>query len=266
MLKKFVVGSVVGLLLMVLVFGIRPVVGYLSGARRSAQKFVAENTPTELDVSRIENIIETEAKKIGDFENEIANLENKISGEQRKVERIETEISNQKEGLAIAKGLIAKGEATYMINGRERTLMEIQSDASARIKYVKTLEAQLGLSQNLIDTLTATATNCRGTLSQARKDLLARQIDLEGLKAREVNAEITAKAASLSTQLMGMSDSILNHSELQEAMGIYENKISTKERQAGQVEQSNSPWIDYSEPAADTDLMSQIDDTLNPEK
>lgn len=262
MLKKIiVVSSIVGVLAL-LIFGFAPVKGYLLGARQSARKFVSDNTPTTLDVSKIEVLIRSEAEKIGEFEDEISDLDDKIVGEENKVKRIDTEITEQKDGLATAKGLIEKEQKTYLVGGREVGLIEIESDAMARVQYLTTLKAQLALSQNLIDTLTKTSRSCRANLTKARQNILAKQIELEKLKAREVNAEIQAKAAALSQSLTGMSDSILNHSELQDAMKVYEQKVSKIERKAGQVEQGNSPWLKYSDPKKDLDILSQINEAL----
>lgn len=262
MLKKVIVGSIIVGVLALLIFGFGPVKGYILGARQSAQKFVSDITPTELDVSKIEVLIRSEAEKIGEFEDEIGDLDDKIVGEENKVKRLNAEIAEQKNGLAIAGKLIAEKQKTYLINGRERKFMEVEADATARVKYLTTLKTQLALSQNLIDTLSKTSVSCRGNLTMARQNVLAKSIELEQLKAREINAEIQAKAAALSKSLTGMSDSILNHSDLQEAMKIYEGKINKKERQAGRAEQGGAPWIDYAEPKENLDLLSQIEEAL----
>lgn len=261
-MKKKVWLVVVVVVLVIGIFGWDTAAGYLGGIKKNIKDAVSKNTPTSMDVSRIEALIEKEAGKIDDFHEAIADLSDKISGEKTRTVRIQAEIKEQKHGLTIARGLIEKRQDVYFVANRPRTLLEVEHDASARIKYVKTLEAQLVLSNILIDTLTKTEGSCRAALAKAHENILAKHVQLEGMKAREINAEIQAQANALSKSLVGISDSILNHSELQEAMDTYAKKISRKERKAGQIDQSNSPWIDYSEPKELPNLIRRIDEVL----
>ncbi len=251
-----VVAAVVG------IFGMSTATGYLTGIKDSIRGFASKHTSTKMDVSRIEALIKKEAGKVNDFYGKITDLSDKIRGEQEKIVRVSAELKEQKHGLTIARGLITQRKEVYFVGLRNRTLMEIEHDASARVKYVKTLEAQLVLSNTLIDTLTKTERNCRATLAEANKNILAKEVLLKEMQAREINAEIQAQANALSQSLVGISDSILNHSELKEAMDIYAKKISRLERGSGQVDQSNSPWIDYSEPKELLNLLHRIDEVL----
>ena len=264
MLKKKVWIVVAVVALVVGIFGWDTAVGYLKGARDSIKKTVSDNTPTSMDVSRIEALIKDEVENIGEFEDELAALDDKIQGENEKIARIDKEVEDQTDGLRVARELIGQNKKVYFAGGRNRSFGEIEADASARVKYIASLTAQRELCVSLTDQLTKTSRNCQASLSTARKNILAKQIELEQMKAREMNAEIQARAAALSQSLIGMSDSILNHSELQEAMKVYEGKIAKKERQAGRVAQTNSPWIDYSEPKDDTTptLINEIDRVL----
>lgn len=244
------------------IFGWDTAKGYVKGAQESLKGIVSKHTSTEMDVSRIEALIKKEAGKINDFHGEIADLSDKIKGEQEKVKRIEVELVEQRDGLQKARTLIGQRKDVYFVGLRNRTLLEVEHDASARIQFVRSLEAQHVLSNTLIETLHKTESRCRATLADANTNLMAKQLELEQMKAREINAKIHAQANALSNSLIGMSDSILNHSELQDAMNIYAKKISRKERSSGQIGQGNSPWIDYSEPKELPNLVHRIDEVL----
>ncbi len=261
MKKKVLVVAVVALVA-VGIFGRATAWGYLAGMRDSIKALVSKHTPTTMDVSRIEALIKKEAVKVEDFYGKIADLSDKIKGEQEKIVKINAELKEQKHGLTVARGLIGERKEVYFVGFRNRTLLEIEHDASARIKYVKALESQLVLSNTLIDVLSKTERNCRATLAEARKNILEKEVVLKQMMAREINAEIQAQANALSQSLVGISDSILNHSELKEAMDIYAKKITRMERGSGQTDQTDSPWINYSEPKEIPNLLGRIDKVL----
>jgi len=263
--KLWILIAVVSVL--IAIFGLDTVVGYIRGGRETVKDLVSEHTTTKMDVARIEALIKSEAVKIGEFSDEIMGLEEKIAAERNKVGRIEKEIDTHKEGLAKARELINEDKGTYFVDGRKRSITEIEADAARRVKYLKSLEGQLEVSNGLIDTLSVTANTCRDNLTLATQNILSRQLDLEKMKAREMNAQIQAKAVALSNSLMGIGDSILEQSELQEAMDTYGAKIAKMERIGGNVPQVDAPLIDYtSEDEKAPDLMEQIDSVLGTKK
>lgn len=261
--KLWIVIAIVAIV--VAIFGVETFVGYVKGGQKSLKTYVSEHTPTKMDVARIEELIQKEAEKIGGFSDEISSLEDKITAERNKVSRIEAEITEHKEGLAKERKIIADKQESYFVDGRKRSRTEIEQDAARRIKYIKSLEGQLEVSNGLIDTLSTTASNCRDSLAIATQSVLAKQLDLEKMKAREMNASIQARAVALSNNLMGIGESILNQSELQEAMDTYGQKIAKMERQGGNVPQVDTPLIDFTEKEDSTpDLMEQIDNVIGP--
>lgn len=237
----------------------------LKVAKEGIQSTISDCTPTKLDVIKIETLLQEEAEKIYKFEEEVNSLENKIVGEQQKIEKIEAELHEQKSNLIMAKNLLQQNKNIYFVDGRNRSIHEIESDVQARIKYVENLETQKQFSLTLVNTLSKTMGRCQQSLLSAKQGILAKKLQIEELKAREINAEIEARAASLSKSLMSMSDSILNHSDLQQAMQTYEQKIVRKEKQANSVIPTDAPWINYAQEnktEKEPDLLTQIDQVV----
>lgn len=251
------------LLGVVVILGVSDTTSYLRGIRHGVKKFLSQNTSTSLDISRIETLLDKEADKIMAFQGEVAGLDEKITGEKDKVRRILIEITNQKDALKQARIYLAEDKEVYYID-KERSKHEIEVDADGRMEFVYTLTQQLDLSNSLIVTLEQTSVACKSNLINAKGNIMAKRMQLEELKAREMNAEIQAKARALSDSLVGLSDSLLKQSQLQEAMKIYEQKIAKKERAAGDITDKTSPWIDYSpEEKQGPTVKDKIDELLS---
>lgn len=229
MKKLLILVAVVVVVVGITVFGVEGFKGLVGGSRELVKKSINKNTPTAFDVGRIESLMKTEAGKINDFEGELNDLASKISGERIKVGKLEAEKSEQLKALAIAKDLLEQKKETYTISKQEYTYGEVELNATWRLGYVENIDSRITMSNSLITSLGATHKNCQAECLQAKKNLGLKQGELKKLQAREMNAEIKARANRLSQSLVGLSDSLLSHTALQEAFKNYENKVIKKE-------------------------------------
>lgn len=262
---KIIIASVVVLAILIIgAGGIDGVKGVLGGGKEILRDSINKNTSTVFDVGRIKSLMKSEAGKINDFEFELRDLKSKITGEKNKVTNLNTEKTEQKKALVIAKGLLEQKKDEYTIANQKFTFAQVESNASWRIGYVETIDNRISLSETLIFNLDVTYKNCRASLLVAKKNLGLKQGLLKQLQAREMNAEIKAKANALSLSLVGLSDSLLSQTALQEAFSNYESKVIKKEFSLDGLDSStDTVAIPYdTTPVDDSTTIDKIDTVL----
>ncbi len=263
--SSVVIVAVVGIVLFGIVFGFDGIKGFIGGSKEVVKKSINKNTSTTFDVGRIVSLMKSEGGKISDFEGELNDLRAKISGEEKKVVKLEKEKADQLKALKIAKGLLEQKKDEYVIADQKYTYAQVESNASWRIGYVKTLDSRIEMSKTLISSLDITHKNCMASLLEAKTGLGKKQGELEKLQAREMNAEIKARANALSMSLNGLSDSLLASSALEEAFKNYESKVTKKEFSLNginkPIETVAIPY-DVSSTKKEQDTVAKIDDVL----
>lgn len=259
MLKKVLVISGIVLFLGTIVFGFEGGIGYLKGIKRNIKNVISRNTPTTLDVTRIETIMESERKKIGKFSSKIRGLEDKLTVENEKIEQFQKSSNEQKEALKIAYALLIENKNEYSINKRNYSKYQIEEDVVKRISFVETLKNKIDFSSSLVDALQKTVDNCKKNLIVVNQNFAAKKLEFNKLRIREIDAEIKQRAAALSKSIVGLSDNLMKTSELQSAMNNYEKKIRDKEKEFDRITNNNGSLINYSPEEKPIALMEQLE-------
>ena len=96
-----------------------------------------------------------------------------------------------------------------------------------------------------------------------KKSFAKKQAELTKLRAREVNAEIKAQAAAMADSLVGLTDSLMSQSALQDAFSNYESKVTKKEREATGTSEPITSVITYATDSVDdSTTVDKIDELL----
>ncbi len=235
MLKKIGIAVVVVAVIGVFIWGVDGFKGAIGGSRKMVKDAINENTSSKFDVGRIEVLMRKNGAEIEDFTEQVTDLKSKMTVEEGKIVKLETEKTEQLKALAIAGALLKEKKETYIINKESYSFAQVDANANSRLAYVTSIDERVSFSRSLIADLDITYKNCQADLIEARKIFGNRQGELKKLQAREVNAEIKARARKLKGELEGLSSSITSMSALTEAFNIYEKKVAKKERNASDI-------------------------------
>ncbi len=235
-MKKYIVGAIVIVAMGCIVFGTDGFKGIIGGGREVVKSAVNKNTSTAFDVGRINSLIKTEIGKTADAVGELKDLKSRLIGEKKKVVKMELAMTEQKEAIAIAKGLLEQGKESYIIEGQSYTVEDIDGNVEWRLAQIDALKNGITISNSLISSLDVNYKNGMANIATVKNNIADYQNELKKLQAREMNAELQAKANELASSVAGLTDGLLNQSALKEAFDNYESKVSRKELNASGVD------------------------------
>jgi phage shock protein A len=257
-MKKLLIGVGIVVVLGIVCLGFDGLKSHVEASKQVIKDKIASSTSSEYDEARIKSLLASERTNVKTYEGQIKGLDAKIARENQVIAKAETDLVEHRQTLAKAGDLLKAEKTIYVINGKEYTKAEVNNDAIARLSCVKKLASKITLHKTLVSDLSKASELSKVSLREAIVKIQEVETYLETLKAREVNAEIKARIATLSDDMTSFSSNLSENSALQDAMGSYEKKVIAKEAM-GDIDSSTViTIIDYTEPA-EVDALSTVE-------
>ena len=240
--KSMFIVALVVLGLAVFLFG-KEAFSYLSGARRYARDTVKKRIPPELEISRLEAMLDRldcvigeRRKALVDMQIRAAQLEEELS--QRR-ERIEAD----KVVLSKAVALLENRQDSYVIGGVTYSHAEVDADARIKAQRFRQDKVLLVARQRTLELLSVAVTDAKKTVSDAEVE---RQQLANSVQLLTVRLESLTTASQVATDRAHDNGQSLGNAyrRIQQGIADLAHRLDTNERLLA-MRKTGTAGIDY---------------------
>jgi len=239
MLRKLIVGSMLGVGIALLLFGtsaisyVRTSAGYVSEA-------VQESVPIEFQIDRARGMLKDLIPEVRKNMMVIAKEEVEVKRLEEQIEQTQNRLAKEKEQLLRLQADLSSGGTVFRYAGRSYTADQVKQDLASRFERYKTGEATLASLQQMhaarMKSLEAARQKLEGMLAAKRQ--LA--VEVENLEARlqMLNAAKTTSAYQFDDSQLGRVKELV--ANLRTRLDVAERLLAAENTYNGEI-QLDSP-------------------------
>lgn len=227
MIKKVLIGSGIGLVVLLFFFG-RDAISYVRTSAGYVKDSVKDSVPLEFEIERARGMIDGLVPEIRKNMHIIAKEEVEVERLQKQIAGAEANLADDKSEIMQLKSDLAGGEEVFHYAGRRYTADQVKVDLANRFERYKTSEATLASLQEIHDARQRSLDAARQKLEGMFACKRQLQVEVENLEAR-----LQMVAAAQTTSEYNFDDSKLGRvkdliADLQSRLDVAERMVNSE--------------------------------------
>jgi predicted nucleic acid-binding Zn-ribbon protein len=241
-MKKQIIPALIGVGLVVSVFGTSAVKSHLDTVRDGLRETARNAVPAEYEINRIRLLIDAMSEDVAGFEDKLTEIEATVKAKREETRCLEASIAGDLRDLATEKNMLAQKGDEFNVRGVGYRREQVEASAKARMARVKRHQATLDMFAKAISPLEKDVVDGRQRLAEAASARDDKLRELELLTAELKNAELSGDLAELTRPL---KDDVYNRSrgELAESLEAFSRRVRLEQRRVDSVTNTPSPAL-----------------------